>query len=109
MGLEWQQCYVEALLETDVVNLVARVTIAEGVILSRVRELCLGSGDEEEWQAIEDAISGLSVLRREILKSPIEKRATLASVTCANSPSTSLKSISPSLRKSHPIWMTQQS
>lgn len=70
-GSEWQQCYVEALLETDAVNLAARVAIAERVILSRVEELCFGSGDEEEWQAIEDAISGLSVLRREILKSPI--------------------------------------
>lgn len=62
---------MEALLETDAVNLAARVAIAERVILSRVEELCFGSGDEEEWQAIEDAISGLSVLRREILKSPI--------------------------------------
>lgn len=70
-GLEWQQCYVEALLETDSVNLVARVAIAERVILSRVEELCLSSGEEEEWQAIEDAISGLSVLRREIVKSSI--------------------------------------
>jgi hypothetical protein len=70
-GSEWQQCYVEALLETDAVNLAARVAIAERVILARVEELCLGSGDEEEWQAIEDAISGLSVLKREILKSPI--------------------------------------
>jgi hypothetical protein len=71
-GLEWQQCYVEALLETDAANLAARVAIAERVILARVEELCIGSGEEEEWQAIEDAISGLSVLRREILKSPIE-------------------------------------
>jgi hypothetical protein len=70
-GLEWQQCYVEALLETDAVNLVARVAIAERVILSRVEELCLSSGEEEEWRAIEDAISGLSVLRREIVKSSI--------------------------------------
>ncbi len=70
-GLEWQHCYVEALLETDALNLAARVSIAERVILSRVEELCLSAGDEEEWQAIEDAISGLSVLRREILKSLI--------------------------------------
>jgi hypothetical protein len=70
-GLEWQQCYVEALLETDAVNLVASVAIAERVILSRVEELCLSSGEEEEWRAIEDAISGLSVLRREIVKSSI--------------------------------------
>ncbi len=41
-GSEWQQCYVEALLETDAVNLAVRVTIAERVILSRVEELCIG-------------------------------------------------------------------
>jgi len=73
-GLEWQQCYVEALLETDAVNLVARVSIAERVIVSRVEELCFSSGEEAEWRAIEDAISGLSVLRREILKSSIGKK-----------------------------------
>jgi hypothetical protein len=31
-GSEWQQCYVEALLETDAVNLAARVEIAERVM-----------------------------------------------------------------------------
>jgi hypothetical protein len=71
-GSEWQQCYVEALLETDPLNLAARVEIAERVILSRVKELCVSPGGEEEWQAIGDAISGLSVLRREILKAPVE-------------------------------------
>jgi hypothetical protein len=71
-GSEWQQCYVEALLETDPLNLVARVEIAERVILSRVKELCVCPSGEEEWRAIEDAISGLLVLRREILNSPVE-------------------------------------
>jgi len=70
-GSEWQQCYVEALLETDAVNLAARIEIAERVILARVGELCMSSGGDEEWQAIEDAISGLAVLRREMLKSSI--------------------------------------
>ena len=71
-GSEWQQCYVEALLERDAVNLAARIEIAERVILARVEELCVATGGEEEWQAIEHAISGLAVLRREILKSPIK-------------------------------------
>jgi hypothetical protein len=71
-GSEWQQCYVEALLETDAVILAARVEIAERVILARVGELCMSSDGEQEWRAIEDAISGLAVLRREILKSPLE-------------------------------------
>ena len=71
-GSEWRQCYVEALLERDAVNLAARVEIAERVILARVGELCVSSDGEEEWRAIEDAISGLAALRREILKTPIE-------------------------------------
>jgi len=73
-GSEWQQCYVEALLERDAVNLAARIVIAERVIVARAAELCMSSDGEEEWQAIEDAISGLAVLRREILKSPIETK-----------------------------------
>jgi hypothetical protein len=71
-GSEWQQYYVEALLETDAVILAARVEIAKRVILARVEELCMSSDGEQEWRAIEDAISGLAVLRREILKSPLE-------------------------------------
>ena len=72
-GLEWQQRYVEALLETDTVILAGKVATAERVILSRVEELCVISGDDQEWQAIEDAISGLAVLRREMLKSSVDK------------------------------------
>jgi hypothetical protein len=70
-GSEWQQCYVEALLETDTQNLAARIEIAERVILSRVKELCVSRDGQEEWQAIEDAISGLSVLRKELRKSSV--------------------------------------
>jgi hypothetical protein len=72
-GSEWQQCYVEALLETDALNLAARIASADKAILSRIEELCTSSGGEEEWRAIEDAISGLSVLRREIPTSSIGK------------------------------------
>jgi hypothetical protein len=73
-GLEWQRCYLEALLETDALNLAARIANAEKAILSRVEELCASSSGEEEWRAIEDAILGLSVLRKEIPKSSIEKK-----------------------------------
>jgi hypothetical protein len=66
--LEWQQLYVEAMLETNVVKLRGRVASAEKAILSRVGELCASSDGQKEWQAIEDAISGLLVLKREILK-----------------------------------------
>jgi hypothetical protein len=70
-GSEWQQCYVEALLETDTQNLAARIASAEKAILLRVQDICVSRDGQEEWQAIEDAISGLSVLRREFQKSSV--------------------------------------
>jgi len=66
---EWQRLYVEALVETNPLVLVERVAAAEKAILSRVAELCTTSDDRLEWKAIEDAITGIAVLRREILKS----------------------------------------
>jgi hypothetical protein len=76
---EWQRLYVEALLETNPLNLAGRIAAAEKVMLLRVAELCTSSDGPEEWHAIEHAITGLSVLKREILKSPIgnetERRA----------------------------------
>ncbi len=72
--LEWQQLYVEALLETNVVKLRGRVASAEKAVLSRIAELCVSSDGQEEWQAIEDAITGLLVLKREIFKSSIGLR-----------------------------------
>jgi hypothetical protein len=61
-GSEWQQCYVEALLERDPLNLAARVEIAERVILARVGELCISSDGEEEWRAIEMLFQGWQYL-----------------------------------------------
>ena len=69
LGPEWQRLYVEALVETNPQVLVERVAVAEKDILSRVAELCTSSDDPVEWKAIEDAITGIAVLRREILKS----------------------------------------
>ena len=66
---EWQRLYVEALVEVNPLVLVERVAVAEKAILSRVAELCTSSDDRVEWKAIEDATTGMAVLRREILKS----------------------------------------
>jgi len=66
---EWQRLYVEALLETNPLNLVGAFAAAEVAILSRVEELCVTPDSEEEWEAIEDAIHGLMVLKRGVLKS----------------------------------------
>ena len=75
MGPEWQRLYIEALVETNPLKLVERVSVAEKAILLRVAELCTNSDDPVEWRALEDAITGMSVLRREILKSRNETAA----------------------------------
>jgi hypothetical protein len=62
---EWQQLYVEALLETNPLNLADRVSTAEKAIFLRTKELRVGSVEQAERHAIADAISSLSVLRRE--------------------------------------------
>jgi hypothetical protein len=86
---EWQRLYVDALLETDPLKLVGRVATAEKVILMRVEELCRSSDGAVEWQALEDAITGMSVLKREILNlsigTKIERRPTVVMPRpCAN-------------------------
>jgi hypothetical protein len=68
---EWRQLYVEALLETNPLNLAGRVATAEKAIFLRTKELGVGSVEQVERNAIADAISSLSVLRREY-KSPVE-------------------------------------
>ena len=70
-NIEWQRLYVEALLETNPLNLVGRVKAAEVAILSRIEELCTSSDEQEEWQAMEDAITGLAALKREISRSQL--------------------------------------
>ncbi len=84
---EWQQLYVQALLETNPLNLAGRVATAEKAIFLRTKELRTGSGEQAEWHAIADAISSLSVLRRES-KSAIgiktETRPALGQVTAGS-------------------------
>jgi len=81
---QWQQLYVEALLETNPLNLAGRVATAEKAIFSRTKELPIGSIEQAERHAIADAMSSLSVLRREC-KSPIgiqaKTRPVLSQVT----------------------------
>jgi hypothetical protein len=86
---EWQRLYVDALLETDPLKLVGRVATAEKAILIRVEELCRSSDGAVEWQALEDAITGMSVLKREIINfsigTKIELRPTVVMPrACAN-------------------------
>ena len=65
---EWQKPYHEALLEPNPQKLVQRVNEAEKAILSRLQEMRIGSDSHMEAQAIEDALSGLRVLKNETAK-----------------------------------------
>src|SRR6202140_1058193 len=62
----WKQLYSGALVELDLEKLKERVESAQAAIEGRVNELT--QQDERassEWQALEDARSGLAILRRE--------------------------------------------
>jgi hypothetical protein len=63
---EWQQQYRVALLETNPRNLGGRVATAEKAICLRAEVLGSRSEGQAERQAIEFAMRGLSVLKREI-------------------------------------------
>jgi hypothetical protein len=63
---KWEGLYLQAFLETNALNLPARIIDAEKAIASRTTELRTSADGEMEWQAIEDALSGLSILKREV-------------------------------------------
>jgi hypothetical protein len=70
---KWQEPYLEAFLDTDPQNLVSRVATAEKAIFTRTAELRSSADGRVEWQAIADAISGLSILKKEIKASMIRE------------------------------------
>jgi hypothetical protein len=63
---QWQQQYQVALLETNPLHLGGRVATAERAISLRAEALRTRSDGQAERQAIEYAMRGLSVLKREI-------------------------------------------
>ena len=65
---EWQEPYLDALMETDQRQLVGRVDFAERAILGRLKEIQSSSKRRTEEQAIEDALRGLTFLKREALE-----------------------------------------
>lgn len=63
----WTRFYESAILETDRSKLSARIQAAEAVIKVRAQELNKHyEGTEEERIAINDALSGLKILRQEL-------------------------------------------
>lgn len=65
---EWQSTYLEALMETNQHKLVGRVNFAETAILLRLNAIKVSSESRTEEQALEDALRGLTVLRRETVE-----------------------------------------
>jgi hypothetical protein len=65
---EWQEPYLEALMETDQRKLVGRVDLAERRIFVRLEEIQSSSKRRAEEQAIEDALRALTFLRREAVE-----------------------------------------
>ena len=65
---EWVKLYQEAVLETDWSKMEERVQAADAAISARLHEFSLDhGGTPEENQRIMVALSGLSVLRGEIV------------------------------------------
>jgi len=66
---DWQTLYIAAMAEADRVNLPARVHEAEAAIFNRLQALSSVKSCEERT-ALDDAIRGLRILKRERLNFP---------------------------------------
>ena len=63
----WQVLYATALLETDWSKIDAKIQAAENSISTRLDEFSMNhGGTPEENQAIQDALNGLDILRKEV-------------------------------------------
>jgi hypothetical protein len=63
----WQERYATALLETDWSKIEDKIKVAENAIRVRLHEFSMNhGGTSEENQAIEDALNGLNVLRKDV-------------------------------------------
>ena len=72
----WQELYAIALLETDWSKIEEKIQVAENGIRTGLHEFSMNhGGTPEENQAIEDALNGLTVLRKEVAAWQGSKRA----------------------------------
>jgi len=67
---EWQRPYQAALLELDHEKLSARVAEAEAAIFERLQALDGTQDAQAERHALQDAINGLKVIKRDSLNFP---------------------------------------
>jgi hypothetical protein len=72
----WQELYATALLETDWSKMEEKIQVAENGIKARLHEFSMNhGGTPEENQAIEDALNGLTVLRKDVVTRQRSKQA----------------------------------
>jgi hypothetical protein len=65
---DWETLYKEAILETDWSKIEERIEAADSAISARLDEFSVNhGGTPEENQLIQDALNGLTVLRREVV------------------------------------------
>ena len=67
MTYKWHEAHKTTLLETDWSKMEERIRAAETAISARRNEMSLNhGGTPDERQAMEDALNGLNVLRRDV-------------------------------------------
>ena len=68
MTSEWEKLYQAAILETDWSKIEEHMLAVDSALSERLHEFSVNhGGSPEENQRIEDALNGLSVLRREVV------------------------------------------
>ena len=73
---EWFNMYKAAILETDWSKIEEHIQVAENGIKARLHEFSMNhGGTPEENHAIEDALNGLNILRKEAAAWQESKRA----------------------------------
>ena len=73
---DWQEHYKSAVLETDWSKIEEKIQVAENGIRARLHEFSMNhGGTPEENQAIEDALNGLTVLRKDVVTRQRSKQA----------------------------------
>jgi hypothetical protein len=75
---KWHEVYKSALLETDWSKIGGRIQAVEAALHARKNEFALNhGGTPAENQAIEDALHGLGILRKEVAAWHESKQASL--------------------------------
>ena len=78
----WEKLYIGTVLEADAVRKPERIKIAEETLVARSLELKDNAEHKEEFQAVEEALRSLAVLKRERLAASRTGYAAASCVYC---------------------------